>query len=59
MTKSLFSRHSAIHHPRDKLVTYYLAAFDLREQELYQAQEQEQETEPEQTQGPEMGGMGM
>ena len=35
----------------------YLTAFDLQEQELNQAQEQE--TEPEQTQGPEMGGMGM
>ena len=37
----------------------YLTAFDLREQELNQTQEQKQETEPEQTQGPEMGGMGM
>ena len=35
----------------------YLAAFDLREQELNQAQEQE--AEPEQAHGPEMGGMGL
>ena len=37
----------------------YLTAFDLREQELNQAQEQEQESEHEQSHGPEMGGMGL
>ena len=37
----------------------YLTAFDLREQELNQTQEQIQGSEAEQTQGPEMGGMGM
>ena len=35
----------------------YLTAFDLREQELNQAQEQD--SEPEQAQYPEMGGMGL
>ena len=32
MKKSLISSHSAYHRPRDKLVTYYLTAFDLRVQ---------------------------
>ena len=59
MAKSLFSRHSATHHPGDKLVTYYLTVFDLREQELNRAREQEQESEPKQAHGPEMGGMGL
>ena len=29
MKKSLISSHSAYHRPRDKLVTYYLTAYDL------------------------------
>ena len=32
MKKSLISSHFAHHRPRDKLVTYYLTAFDLRVQ---------------------------
>ena len=68
MTKSLYSRHSAIHHPRDKLVTYYLTCFDKRVQEMCQAGEPDlTENSPaegrdcaeEQTMGasPVMGGM--
>ena len=39
MKKSLISSHSAYHRPRDKLVTYYLTAFDLRVQRQHMARD--------------------
>ena len=36
MKKSLISSHSAYHRPRDKLVTYYLYCYDLRQQQMAQ-----------------------
>jgi hypothetical protein len=39
MTKSLLSRLSAAFHSRDKPVTYYLTAFDLRVQRMNMKQE--------------------
>ena len=39
MKKSLISSHSAYHRPRDKLVTYYLTAYDLDIQRQNMAQE--------------------
>ena len=49
MTKPIFSRLSAAFHSRDKPVTYYLTAFDLRVQEM------NMEKQPDQ--GLTMGGM--
>ena len=39
MKKSLISSHFAHHRPRDKLVTYYLTAYDLDVQRQNMAQE--------------------
>ena len=39
MKKSLISSHSAYHRPRDKLVTYYLTAYDLDVQRQNMARE--------------------
>ena len=39
MKKSLISSHSAYHRPRDKLVTYYLTAYDLDVQRQNMAQD--------------------
>ena len=36
MKKSLISSHFAHHRPRDKLVTYYLYCYDLRQQQMAQ-----------------------
>ena len=49
MKKSLISSHFAHHRPRDKLVTYYLTAYDLDVQRQNMAQEE--------TSHMEMGGM--
>ena len=40
MKKSLISSHFAHHRPRDKLVTYYLTAYDLNVQRQSMAQEE-------------------
>ena len=49
MKKSLISSHFAHHRPRDKLVTYYLTAYDLDAQRQNMAQEEASRME--------MGGM--
>ena len=49
MKKSLISSHSAYHRPRDKLVTYYLTAYDLDVQRQNMAREEASRME--------MGGM--
>ena len=51
MKNSLISRHFTHHRPRDKLVTYYLTAYDLD----IQRQNMEQEQQPGQRM--QMGGM--
>ena len=63
MTKAHISRLSATHHPRDQLITYYLACFDKQAQKLEMCQTEEappdQTEELEQDEGPSMtmGGM--
>ena len=47
MKKSLISSHFAHHRPRDKLVTYYLTAYDLD----VQRQNMAQSTGPDMTMG--------
>ncbi len=49
MKKSLISSHFAHHRPRDKLVTYYLTAYDPDAQRQNMAQEEASRME--------MGGM--
>lgn len=53
MRNPLFSRLPSSNRPRDKLVTYYLTAFDLRVQEMNMKQEQQDAG------GMQMGGMSL
>ena len=64
MTKAHISRHSATHHPRGKLSTYYLSCFDKLAQkqdlDLTEQVSSASAEELEQDEGPAMtmGGMG-
>ena len=65
MTKAHISRLSATHHPRDQLITYYLACFDKQTQKQEMCLTEEapskliEDLEPDNGPGMTMGGLNL